>query len=482
MVTADPWSTLVAQAVLGGRADATFAADGPLGDCLRRVTPGDLATALALVHGWQRAGMLPRTGVEAPPPPPIESIPAVSTAAGHLLRSLLGPEGDARLTREYLAACARRGRRIPPDLVPDLLDLGRSTPGVRPLILAVLGATGPWLANQHPAWAWAFPEREASTWSTGTTAERLTLLAKLRPQDPAAANALIASTWQEDSPADRVAFLTALATGLGPADEALLEQALDDRRKDVREQARDLLRRIPGTQLSARCQASLIPCFTWKSGLFGHHLTVEPPTSYDRSWTRDGITEKPPTGMGERAWWLRQLLALVPPTTWSGTWQATPAAILAAAAKTDWADAVRHGLHQACTVHPDTPWIIALIGNGSASDPDALPLLHAVPAAEQEDLLNQMLPAEAGPRGHWLQLLARLGTAWSLPMTRRVVAILQELGSEQRGAHLPALAYQLHPAGSEPLLTAAGSDPAPAALERAQRILSLRLQIHQEFP
>jgi hypothetical protein len=179
---------------------------------------------------------------------------------------------------------------------------------------------------------------------------------------------------------------------------------------------------------------------------------------------------------------LRQLLALVPPTTWSGTWQATPEAILAAAAKTDWADAVHHGLHQACSVHPEAPWILALVGNRSALDSDAQALLHAVPAADQEALLSQLLPAEEDPRTHWLLLLARLGTAWSLPMTRRVVAILQELGSEQRGAQLSALAYQLHPAGSEPLLTAVGSEPAPAALERAHRILSLRRQIYQEFP
>ena len=87
------------------------------------------------------------------------------------------------------------------------------------------------------------PARSAS--GSGTCAE-------LRRTDPAPR----ASSWRAPGPpsprSDRARFLAALATGLTVDDDAFLEQALDDRRKEVREAALELLRRLPGSSLGRR--------------------------------------------------------------------------------------------------------------------------------------------------------------------------------------------------------------------------------------
>ena len=46
--------------------------------------------------------------------------------------------------------------------------------------------------------------------------------------------AQLTATWSSEPPEHRAALLPQLAVGLGPADEALLDTALDDRRKEVR--------------------------------------------------------------------------------------------------------------------------------------------------------------------------------------------------------------------------------------------------------
>ena len=480
MVTTTPWTTLVSQAVLGARSGQTVTADGALGAHLSQVPAGDLATALALVGGWRRAGRKPLTCNPPPAPATPDTRPIVSSASASLLRGLLGDSGDQRLVHAYLEACAGAHRRIPADLVPDLLDLGRATAGIRQAVRTVTADVGAWLAAQHDAWEWAQSTSAGATWTTGTNAERVALLRTLRAQDAAAASALIASTWDEDTPVDRTTFLEVLVVGLCLADEPLLERALDDRRKEVRQVAGSLLRRLPGSQLGQRCRERVMPCLAWKSGLFGTRLTIEPPATYDRSWARDGISEKPPTGTGERAWWLQHLLAAVPPTTWSEAWKATPEAILAAVAKTDWASPVRTGLLHACAHTPDHSWILTLLAGNDAVT-DAYDLLAHLPPASQEDLLERIRPGETAARGRWFHLLSRLGTSWSLAATQRIVSALMQESADHRSGFVQLLAYQLHPLGVGPLMAAVEPASTTPAMDRARVILDLRRQIHLEF-
>jgi hypothetical protein len=52
------------------------------------------------------------------------------------------------------------------------------------------------------------------------------------------------------------------------------------------------------------------------------------------------LLEKPPAGTGERAFWLRQILSLVPPAHWEQRFGATAESLVNAASKTEWAEPV----------------------------------------------------------------------------------------------------------------------------------------------
>src|SRR5439155_733503 len=78
----------------------------------------------------------------------------------------------------------------------------------------------------------------ADVWETGFPAERVAWLRDRRAADPAAGRDVLAGAWTREHGDDRAGLLAALDVGLGSADEEFLEQALDDRRADVREEAR----------------------------------------------------------------------------------------------------------------------------------------------------------------------------------------------------------------------------------------------------
>ena len=230
--------------------------DGALGALLARVAAAEPDAALlrvgAVLALYERAGWVPPTdptpGPEAAPP---DTQPRVNARAGQHLATMLSGQYDAVLG-EWLAAAGTGGWRVPEELLPDLLELGRANPTLRSALGPVLGERGRWLAAQNPDWAYV-STREAveaaldidTLWVTNVRGMRLSLLGQLRAADPDGARERVAGTWGEESAEDRVSFLAAFRTGLSMSDEPFLEAALDDRRKEVRLAAADLLARLP---------------------------------------------------------------------------------------------------------------------------------------------------------------------------------------------------------------------------------------------
>ena len=105
-----------------------------------------------------------------------------------------------------------------------------------------------------------FAQRDAppdpARWEDGDAQERADHLARLRRTDPDAARALLADgAWLKARAPEREQILDALAIGLGPADEQILEERLDDRAEAVRGRAAELLSRLPSSALIARAEA-----------------------------------------------------------------------------------------------------------------------------------------------------------------------------------------------------------------------------------
>ncbi|HET7460014.1 MAG TPA: DUF5691 domain-containing protein [Longimicrobium sp.] len=408
-----------------------------------------LLAAAALLATHRRAARVPvRDDRPLPAPAEAETAPPCPPlAARHLAMMLAGSYREA--LPEWMDAAARAGYVIPPELLPALLDAAAR----HPALPALVGARGRWLAAQRPEWALAAvpvatesgetgadgADHEAE-WQTLPADARPGLLARVRGRDPARGLALLRSTWAQEAPRERAALLQALAAGLSMDDEPFLEAALDDRRKEVRSAAAGLLARLAGSRLVARMTERArrwLVITPAKTGLLARvtgggavSLEVHLPDACDKAMERDGIGAKPPHGVGERAWWLAQALAAVPPRTWSDAGGAAPAELIGAARKTEWRDVVVMGWTAAAVRHRDAEWAQPLALKpehphwtlpGADTSRDAL--FAVLPPGRTEAVVLEMLgPIRVlGDSSSTLTLLAGLRHRWSAELTRAVV-------------------------------------------------------------
>ncbi len=434
------FSALTQVALLGTERQGlpTVPADSPFGEMLVRVDGTQREQALlrtaALVGQYERAGVLPikvNAGEVAGCPP--ETLPWVKPLAGsHLLTMLSGEK--AELLPEWLRLCAQTKQLAPPEAGPLLLSLGQAKESLREMILPMLGERGHWLAGQQSEWSWMTGETlEESVWQTGEPEARLMLLQKLRASDSAKARELLAVTWKEEEPEERGAFIQVLGKNLSLEDEAFLEGALDDKRKEVRKKAADLLAQIPDSALVKRMQERLQPLLKFKPAEEGSilklkkgtkaSLEINLPIECSKVMQRDGIEAKPPAKeIGERAWWLAQMLGCVPPSYWRAQWGCTSADYYAAAMGTEFKKALHLGLQEAAVRYKD----IELAESFFAEDAGRVTpnLWSVMPIERRERYLSQWLES---PTGFGTELLFESLHDWSADFSRAVLKWMRNL-------------------------------------------------------
>jgi len=445
------WSAAVNAALLGtSRAPLRVeAADGSLGAACTAVAgdePEPSATLLRVAAAatvYRRCGRMAALSDEPPPAVcPPDTRPMCPPAAAALLRRIMNGE-HASLIGEWLTLAARHGVRAPADALRDLLDLARREPKLRPLVLSVGGARAEWLAGQNAEWSFATagssPDALAATFETGTGPARLAALQQLRALDAERARTMLEASWAQDAPADRAAFAAALVTGLSLADEPFLERALDDRRKEVRQAAASLLARLPASALVARMTARAREFVTLgRSGLLKRlRVDVTLPETADAALVRDGVDAKPPAGIGERAWWLAQILAAVPPVTWTSPGSVDAEALLRAMEGHEWREPLVAGWLTATERHRDATWAAALWRNARVATVDgkwgapspARVFTSVVPADGVDVELRQSIGASRDAlRGGHAALIAMLEwpNEWSDALARTVAHRLKE--------------------------------------------------------
>ena len=397
------WDELVAAALVG------TARRTPPGVCLPGIDVTGEPEAVVLAGGaalglYRQAGWRPPQDPEPlPPPGPAEDRPPCSVAAAERLDAILGGRFRPVLP-EWLALVASAKRIVPPDRLPPLLDVATAAPSLRSLTLAVAGHRGRWLAAVNTAWAWA-GGGDTTAWGTGSRAARRLLLAQTREVDPDAARALLESAWTTETGEDRAAFIGALATGLSMADEPFLEAALDDRRKEVRQAAAELLSRLPGSRLAQRMAERA-------RALVGADLAITLPAEVDPAMARDGIVAKPPAGTGVRAWWLQQVVSATPLDVWPPeVVEHEPPPLLRRA----WATAtVRQG---------NVAWARALLARGAWAEEPAL--LGALPHDEAQRVAAELVVG-VGLVPAVLDVLDHCPPPWGTDPSRAVVARVAE--------------------------------------------------------
>ncbi|MEE1756108.1 DUF5691 domain-containing protein [Streptomyces sp. SP18CS02] len=529
-MTTTPWEDLVTSALLGTDRRPPAAQAPATG----RAAPLALLDAAALHTVRRRAGLLPAAAAERPEPAPRDDRPPLPPAARLRLAQLLAgrsgpsPGGGRRgtapdlteLLPQWLATANDHGYRAPASALPALLDAARARTDLRPQALAFAGARGLWLARLNAEWRFALrgaaggvplpgPGDTAGVralWEEGLFAERVALLGAVRAHDPAAARELLRSTWPTERAEDRLMFLDSLREGLSDADEPFLEQALSDRSRNVRTTAAELLSALPRSALAGRMAVRAASCVGLDRAGDGAAISVEAPHECDAGMQSDGVVANPPSGRGERSWWLGQLVESAPLSVWPAKLGGrAPDAIVALPVSDDWQSELHAAWCRAAVRQKDAAWARALLGApatppatgaGTSSIAERSKLLSILPVDERAEWVAGFIAAHGLSEA--FQLLGVCAVPWSGPLGRSVVDALdiaRDAGSYPWSfSGVMGLAERcLDPAEASRLeiLTAAPDEPEGAspgaggywseAFQRLVATLRLRGTIHREL-
>lgn len=434
-------------------------ARAPIDEALPSATPeGALVGSLADANAEQRlllaagvraiyrmAGYTPERLDMPLEPAPVETKTVCPANVADLIHQLLIARASD-LLQEALGRMTAAGQILPPEMLP--LALGSATVAQRPLLAQVAGERGAWLGGFNSAWSWVreslahsldeMPADADAIWQEGTSADRLQALARWRATDPAKARDEIAAVWRQEKADFRAEMIEALATHLSADDEPLLETALDDRSGNVRAVAQRLLARIPNSAYRARAIARADALLTMGK----KKLATALPEAHEKSWERDGIVAKPRQGMGERSWWLMQIIAVTPPPHWVERFGIPPADLIAAATDEHGAEALE-GWSRAAVLYEARDWVQPLVESwskrlGKRANGGVAPLamcellLPKLPQSALEAMALKILRhGESKQDIAWATLVAALPRPWSAELAREWLAGLRALARDE---------------------------------------------------
>jgi hypothetical protein len=387
----NPLASLATSALLGTerRPPDWPVLEGAHGSLLSRIPRDSVEKALLQTAGvlgtCQLAGFLPAKAENIPAPAVDDALP--EDPRTDLLTSIL-TDGPERLQAEAFIKVAAAGRQLPHRLLPRALECGRRSVALRPSLLGVLGRRGEWLAAQNESWAYAVSGSSAESlsddvWQHGSLDQRRLYLVALRERDAAKARELVREAMSSEGAKERVIFVECLSRLLGLEDQDLLEACLADKSKEVRQKAAHLLASLPGSRYMQRMQARVESFLKRERSLLrGTSFTIEAPLTYDATWKADLIEEAKPKSqhLGERAWWLCQMIACTPLNWWRTHMEMEVAELLAWADKSDWKGALLQGWAEAINCQQIEEWADAFLrvpipARVSLSDADLLGML-----------------------------------------------------------------------------------------------------------
>ncbi|HEV7654683.1 MAG TPA: DUF5691 domain-containing protein [Mycobacteriales bacterium] len=530
----------------GPSADGTAGAGGGVVRSAAGDPAARLLDAAALATPYRRAGMRPGVApVESGPAAGPETARLVRPAGAAHLGRVLG--GNQDLLVEWAGAAAAGRWRPPADLLPALLDAAARDGAAAAAVVPVLGVRGRWLAAARPDWAQAITIADPSTlatpnatpptapsptatpnpgaipgpgptpgpgaipgpapgpgatpgpatapagsgpaevdevWEHGERAERRDRYDVLRAADPARARALLTATWAKETGEDREWFLDQIGVRPQDADEPLLETALRDRRKGVRDRAAATLGVLPRSAYAARMSERARAAVSVERRRLRTRLVVAPPETCDDAMAGDAISRTPPAGIGAQGWWLREIVSATPLPVWSAL--GPPAQLLGWAGDTDWRDVLVGGWQDAAIRQQDAGWAAALLDRRPPQR-DWPALVGALPPDRRGLAVARLLAGKDTTPWLLSAVLTVCPPPWPDELGRAVLARLvrTDVGPRDTGIRdaLTLLAHRLPPhraAAVRDRAGKAGSDWGPA-LTRVAETLEFRYAMLEEL-
>ena len=470
-------------------------------------TPERLLRHAAVLGLRGRAGLLPDAVRSEVQPGYRDERPAASPGATTVLQAILA-QNDASLVREWVRLADGAGVRVLARQAPTLLDVlsgatyeiftnaDRDRAAIAPALGRVLDATGAWLAALRPQWrklisGTTLPTNFDEDWSSGTLAQRREILRTLINVDAARAITLISSTWSADGSDARRDFIKILSEKPDLAYEPLLEPALDDRSKQVRELAATLLARTRGTKLRARMNDRVRDMTAVTRDRRTVTITLSPPKTFPKDFARDYIEEQADSGRGNRAWWLEQVFSAADLSFHAEHTGLDPGAFLEAIKDDDYFNAALSGLAAAAGHQPDARWASVLLPHLLAGKKPRIDLaqhvLDALPASESEPLRLSAAARESLPRDMGLLLIQTLSAEWPHAYSAAALDHLERCQTKYPWSldeTIKTFSRRISPALADRfeqvVINLTSGKPTPSLTAAIER-LRLRSQLHKEF-
>ncbi len=377
----------------------------------------------------RRAGATGRSDGEPIKAVPLEALPIAQASAEPLSEALDLGLIDAVL--EWMEEAQRRKRVAPSQVLVRLLELA---PKLGPTLTQVLGERGKWLATLMDV---EIPEvREPET----SSALRARLAAEFDDLD-----------WKE-----RAARVAKLRSGLSEDDEPLLDRALTDRRKEVRERAWELLCALPESSPSRQLAGLGCTLFRVEKRLLKKSLEVVPPNPEDLPKALPRTSKR--WELGPRALALFDVVRFTPPTAWQSL--LPPEAFIDLAVKSEYAKAVFYGVQEAAIRFENSTWLDALGKFPSSLDcsfnEEWFELAHHLNSALFEQLMLRDLKGPDGKKQQAvLTIVVRKEKISAILSTEVLTALPKIVGG---GEMLQELVTLLHPSANA-LLEHPSDDP-----------------------
>ncbi len=270
---------------------------------------------------------------------------------------------------EFLFNLSKNKKCLPPEILPNLLDLSLTSNDLWGELRKSIGSRGLWLIQQNPNWDRLLQQEVSTSWDLASNDERLKILERVRKKDPDRAIELLEETWASESVNQRIKFLRVLDQSLSKDLEPFLESLLDDRRKEIRRTAVQMLSKIPGSSLSQRMFSRLEGLMTIKHRKEKKEkLEIELPDKLENDMIRDGIDPRIQWFKGGvKASRLGQMVALIQPHMWLDYFKMEAEQVIELFVRSDWGELLVQAMVESTFLHKNKEWTRALLSFRIAS-------------------------------------------------------------------------------------------------------------------
>ncbi len=265
------------------------------------------------------------------------------------------------ILKELLNCLADNRLVLAPATLPGLFNYVKHKPELYELTKQCSGNRGNWLTKHINKWEYLREDKESNKeqFYYGNIQQRLLFLDNLRQKNPSEAIKLISEVWESEGYQTKAKFLKILENGLSVGDNNFLEQALDDKRKEVREAAAELLTQLADSSLVKRMQelAKEMVRYNNKKDTVQIYL----PEACTKAMMRDGLQSRKTLikDCGPMANLLTQIITKIPPEWWMEYLNKSKEELLQWSVKTEWRKVFFLGWAKASKTFGAVEWLIA---------------------------------------------------------------------------------------------------------------------------